>query len=125
MEHCLLLPEPTPGSDPSWFGFPIGIREDSPFKREDLIRALDSQKIGTRLLFGGNLLRQPAYEGCEYRAIGNLPNTDFVMNNVFWLGVYPGLTPQMLDFVAATIAKFVAQAEGGASHQHPSLAQLI
>jgi CDP-6-deoxy-D-xylo-4-hexulose-3-dehydrase len=125
MEHCLLLPEPTPGSDPSWFGFPIGIREDAPFKREDLIRALDSQKIGTRLLFGGNLLRQPAYEGCEYRAIGNLPNTDFVMNNVFWLGVYPGLTPQMLDFVAATIAKFVAQAEGGASHQHPSLAQLI
>jgi CDP-6-deoxy-D-xylo-4-hexulose-3-dehydrase len=125
VEHCLLLPEPTPGSDPSWFGFPIGVREDAPFKREDLIRALDAQKIGTRLLFGGNLLRQPAYEGCEYRVVGNLRNTDFVMNNVFWLGVYPGLTPQMLDFVAATIAKFVAQAEGGASHKYPSLAQLI
>ncbi len=109
MEHCLLLPEAIPGSDPSWFGFPIGIREDAPFKREDLIRALDSQKIGTRLLFGGNLLRQPAYEGCEYRVIGNLPNTDFVMNNVFWLGVYPGLTTHMLDFVAATMVSFAAR----------------
>jgi CDP-6-deoxy-D-xylo-4-hexulose-3-dehydrase len=107
LEDCLLLPEATPGSDPSWFGFPIGIREGAPFKREDLIRALDAQKIGTRLLFGGNLLRQPAYEGCEYRVVGNLPNTDFVMNNVFWIGVYPGLTKPMLDFIAATIIDFV------------------
>ncbi len=106
LEHCLLLPEATPGSDPSWFGFPIGVREDAPFKREDLIRALEAQKIGTRLLFGGNLLRQPAYEDCEYRVVGNLPNTDFVMNNVFWIGVYPGLTRQMLDFVVKSITDF-------------------
>jgi CDP-6-deoxy-D-xylo-4-hexulose-3-dehydrase len=106
MEDCLLLPEATPGSDPSWFGFPIGVHKDAPFTREGLIRALEAKKIATRLLFAGNLLRQPAYEGCEYRAIGDLPNTDFVMNNVFWIGVYPGLTRPMLDFVATTITNF-------------------
>jgi CDP-6-deoxy-D-xylo-4-hexulose-3-dehydrase len=68
---------------------------------------LDASKIGTRLLFGGNLLRQPAYEGCEYRVIGNLPNTDFVMNNVFWVGVYPGLTKPMLDFAADKMTTFI------------------
>ena len=109
LENYLLLPEATPGSDPSWFGFPIGIRENAPFKREDLIRALEANKIGTRLLFGGNLLRQPAYAGCEYRVVGELPNTDFVMNNVFWIGVYPGLTTEMLDFVANTILNFAAE----------------
>ena len=109
LEDVLLLPEATPGSDPAWFGFPIGIRPGAPFSREELIRALDSQKIGTRLLFGGNLLRQPAYEGCEYRAVGPLPNTDYVMNNVFWLGVYPGLTVPMLDFVAQVITTFATK----------------
>src|SRR6201997_5211567 len=74
LEDFLLLPTPTPGSDPSWFGFPIGVREHAPFERADLIQALEAKKIGTRLLFGGNLLRQPAYEGHEYRAIGSLPN---------------------------------------------------
>ncbi len=109
LQEYLILPEATPGSDPSWFGFPIGVRESAPFRRDELIRALETNKIGTRLLFGGNLLRQPAYEGCEYRVIGNLPNTDFVMNNVFWLGVYPGLTKPMLDFVVDTIARFAAR----------------
>jgi len=108
MENCLILPEATPGSDPSWFGFPIAIREDAPFTREDLIRVLEANKIATRLLFGGNLLRQPAYEGCEVRVAGPLPNSDFVMNNVFWLGVYPGLTKQMLDFVAEVITGFAS-----------------
>jgi CDP-6-deoxy-D-xylo-4-hexulose-3-dehydrase len=89
VEQYLILPEATPNSDPSWFGFPIAVREDAPFRREDLIRALDASKIGTRLLFGGNLLRQPAYQDCQYRVVGNLRNTDFVMNNVFWVGVYP------------------------------------
>src|SRR6185437_5029783 len=112
LEEFFLLPEATPGSDPAWFGFPLGIRETAPFTRDELIRALDAQKIGTRLLFGGNLLRQPAYEGCEYRAIGPLPNTDFVMNNVFWLGVYPGLTAEMLDFVADVITGFVSKSIG-------------
>ena len=112
LEKHLILPEATPGSDPSWFGFPIGVRADAPFRRDELIRALEAKKIGTRLLFAGNLLRQPAYEGCEYRAIGDLPNTDFVMNNVFWIGVYPGLTKTMLDFVAATLAEFAASPKG-------------
>ena len=108
LEHCLLLPQATPGSDPSWFGFPIGVRENAPFTREELTRTLEGNKIGTRLLFGGNLLRQPAYEGCEYRVVGDLPNTDFVMNNVFWVGVYPGLTTPMLDFVAEVISDFAS-----------------
>ena len=111
LEEFFLLPEATAGSDPAWFGFPIGIREGAPFTREDLIRTLDAQKIGTRLLFGGNLLRQPAYESCEYRTVGQLPNTDFVMNNVFWIGVYPGLTAPMLDFVADTISNFATRAK--------------
>jgi CDP-4-dehydro-6-deoxyglucose reductase, E1 len=110
LEAFLLLPAATPGSDPSWFGFPIGVREDAPFCRADLIHALEASKIGTRLLFGGNLLRQPAYEGHEYRAIGRLPNSDFVMNSVFWIGVYPGLSLAMLDFVATTIKDFVVNA---------------
>ncbi len=110
MEDFLVLPEPTPGSDPSWFGFPIGVREDAPFTRQQLTRVLEAKKIGTRLLFGGNLLRQPAYEKCEHRVIGDLPKTDFAMNNVFWIGVYPGLTREMLDFVAETIIAFAADA---------------
>jgi len=111
LEDDLLLPEATPGSDPSWFGFPIGVRPTAPFTRDAIIRALESRKIGTRLLFAGNLLRQPAYKDCEYRVIGTLPNTDFVMNNVFWIGVYPGLTIEMLDFIAETILNFAADAK--------------
>jgi CDP-6-deoxy-D-xylo-4-hexulose-3-dehydrase len=101
----LLLPEPTPGSDPSWFGFPFGVREAAPFTRDDLVRRLEERKIGTRLLFGGNLVRQPAYEGIDCRVIGDLKNTDFVMRNVLWVGVYPGLTRPMLDHVAEAIGE--------------------
>jgi CDP-6-deoxy-D-xylo-4-hexulose-3-dehydrase len=108
-KDVLVLPEATPGADPSWFGFPIAVREGAPFKREDLIRALELRKIGTRLLFGGNLLRQPAYANCEYRVAGDLRNTDFVMNQVFWIGLYPGLTPSMLDFVSSVIGEFVSE----------------
>ncbi len=108
LQDLLVLPEATPGADPSWFGFPIGIRKGSPITRIDLTRALEAKKIGTRLLFGGNLTRQPAYEGCDYRVIGSLPKTDYVMNHVFWIGVYPGLTKEMLDFVAATVFEFAA-----------------
>jgi CDP-6-deoxy-D-xylo-4-hexulose-3-dehydrase len=107
-EH-LILPKATANSDPAWFGFPIGVREDAPFRREDLTRVLESSHIATRLLFGGNLVRQPAYRDCQYRIAGDLRNSDFVMNNVFWVGVYPGLTFPMLDFVAATITQFIAQ----------------
>lgn len=112
-EEYLVLPEATPGSDPSWFGFPLGVREEAPFRRDDLTRALEAHKIATRLLFGGNLTRQPAYEGCHYRVVGGLQNTDFVMNNVFWIGVYPGLTQAMLDFIAATVAEFVEHCQNG------------
>lgn len=113
LETVLVLPEATPGSDPSWFGFPIGVKEDAPFKRDQLVQALEAKKIGTRLLFGGNLLRQPLYEGLEYRVVGDLKNTDFVMNNVFWIGVFPGLTPEMLDFIAMTMLAFVQQTKSG------------
>jgi len=109
VEDVLVLPEATRSADPSWFGFAIGVREDAPFRREDLTRALETVKIGTRLLFGGNLVRQPAYLNAEYRIFGDLRNSDFVMNSVFWVGVYPGLTQSMLDFVAATITEFATQ----------------
>ena len=111
-EH-LVLPEATPDSDPSWFGFPIGVKKDAPFTRDQLTRALEANKIGTRLLFAGNLLRQPAYEGLEYRVVGEMTNTDYVMNNVFWIGVYPGLTREMLDFIVKTATEFVGQAKAG------------
>jgi len=111
----LLLPEATPGSDPSWFGFPIGVRQDAPFRRDELTRALEARKIGTRLLFAGNLLRQPAYEDASYRVMGDLRNTDFAMNNVFWLGVFPGLTKPMLDFVADSIGEFIEKAKASES----------
>ncbi|HEV2274931.1 MAG TPA: lipopolysaccharide biosynthesis protein RfbH [Acidobacteriaceae bacterium] len=106
LEDVLVLPESTPEAQPSWFGFPIGVREDAPFGREALIRELESQKIGTRLLFGGNLVRQPAYQEAEFRIAGELKNTDFVMRNVFWTGVYPGLTEAMLDHTVETITNF-------------------
>src|SRR5580698_3892765 len=113
LQDVLMLPEATPNSDPSWFGFPIGVKEDAPFKRDQLTKALEAQKIGTRLLFAGNLLRQPAYEGWEYRVSGELPNTDFVMNQVFWIGVFPGLTNEMLDFIVKTATDFVGAAKSG------------
>ena len=108
----LLLPQATPGSDPSWFGFPIGVRKEAPFTRQQLIAVLESRKIATRLLFGGNLLRQPAYQDRPHRTIGDLPNSDYVMNNVFWIGVYPGLTKPMLDYVAETMHAFAADPKG-------------
>jgi CDP-6-deoxy-D-xylo-4-hexulose-3-dehydrase len=111
VQEFLLLPEASPHSDPSWFGFPIGVREDAPFTRDDLTRALENNKIATRLLFAGNLVRQPAYQGSEFRVIGDLPNTNFVMNNVFWVGVYPGLTKPMLDFIAESVIQFVQTRE--------------
>lgn len=124
LEDVLLLPEATPGADPSWFGFPIGIRESAPFERQDLVRALESEKVGTRLLFAGNLLRQPAYQGCECRVIGELKNTDFAMNKVFWIGVYPGLTIEMLDYASGVIERFVrAQKAGAAVRISAKLAQ--
>ena len=106
LQEFLLLPEATPNSEPSWFGFPIFVRESAPFTRDELIHHLNDQKIGTRLLFSGNLLRQPAYRNITHRVVGDLKRSDDVMHRVFWIGVYPGLTEVMLDYVAETIQKF-------------------
>ena len=103
----LILPEATPRSDPSWFGFLVTVRPNAPFARNELIRHLDERKIGTRLLFGGNLTRQPAYEHVPHRVVGDLANTDLVMNGSFWIGVYPGLTDEMIEYVLASFAEFV------------------
>jgi CDP-4-dehydro-6-deoxyglucose reductase, E1 len=106
LEEFFILPEATPRSEPSWFGFLLAVRPEAPFTRDELTVFLNSRGIGTRLLFGGNLLRQPAYQNVEHRQIGSLTNTDFVMNSAFWIGVYPGLTQAMLDFVLQSIRDF-------------------
>jgi CDP-6-deoxy-D-xylo-4-hexulose-3-dehydrase len=99
LQEFFLLPKATPGSDPSWFGFAITVREGSPKTRNEIVRELNEFKIGTRLLFGGNLLRQPAFAGTPRRIYGELINTDTVMNDTFWIGVWPGLSLDMLDYV--------------------------
>lgn len=102
----LILPEATKGTDPSWFGFPLTIRESSGVSRVDLLQYLDQHKIGTRLLFAGNLIKQPYMQGREFRVHGDLKNTNLVMTNTFWVGVYPGLTEEMLDFIVQKIELF-------------------
>jgi len=99
LEEFFVLPEATAGAEPSWFGFPIAVRAGAPFTRHRAIHELEKRKIATRLLFGGNLVRQPAYQNVAYRIAGPLTNTDFVMDRVFWVGVYPGITPAMLEYV--------------------------
>jgi CDP-6-deoxy-D-xylo-4-hexulose-3-dehydrase len=102
----LILPEATEGSDPSWFGFPMTLKPEANTSRVDLLTYLDQYKIGTRLLFAGNLTRQPYMIGRHYRVSGDLTNTDRVMNDTFWIGVYPGLTREMLDFAIEKIEAF-------------------
>jgi CDP-6-deoxy-D-xylo-4-hexulose-3-dehydrase len=106
-EEFLLLPEATPNSDPSWFGFPITIKANAGVNRVDLLQYLDQNKIGTRLLFAGNLTRQPYMSGRNFRISGKLTNTDTVMNDTFWIGVYPGLEKEMLGFVIEKIEAFL------------------
>ena len=103
LEEFFVLPEATAGSDPAWFGFPIAVRPDAPFSRNQVTRYLEDRKIATRLLFGGNLIRQPAYQGQTFRVVGNLKNTDFVMDQVFWIGLYPGIQGQMLEYMVDTL----------------------
>jgi len=109
LQEFLILPEDTPKSDPSPFGFALAVRPDAPFTREQIVQHIERKRIATRLLFGGNLTKQPAYQDAEYRVVGTLDNTDFVMNNVFWIGVWPGLTPAHLDYVLDTVHAFVAE----------------
>jgi CDP-6-deoxy-D-xylo-4-hexulose-3-dehydrase len=106
-EEFLQLPEATQYSDPSWFGFPITVKEGCPVSRDELTAYLDQNKIGTRLLFAGNLTRQPYMENATYRISGDLANSDNVMNNTFWIGVQPALTKEMLEFVASKIENYL------------------
>jgi CDP-6-deoxy-D-xylo-4-hexulose-3-dehydrase len=110
LEEFLILPQATPKSDPSWFGFPITLRESAPVKRVDLLTHLDAQKVGTRLLFAGNLTRQPSMVGRHYRVSGDLTNTDIVMNDTLWIGVQPALTRSMLDHAVDSIERSIKQA---------------
>ncbi|MFE4017450.1 lipopolysaccharide biosynthesis protein RfbH [Streptomyces sp. NPDC059101] len=103
----LLLPQATPRSDPSWFGFVITIDPDAPFSRAELVDFLESRKIGTRRLFAGNLTRHPAYIGQPQRVVGELTNSDLITEHTFWIGVYPALTDEMLDYVITSIKEFV------------------
>lgn len=106
-EEFMHLPEATEHSDPSWFGFPITLKDNSPVTRLDLLTYLDQHKIGSRLLFAGNLTRQPYMIGANFRISGDLTNTDNVMNNTFWIGVQPALTTEMLDFAASKIESYL------------------
>ncbi|CAG6391031.1 lipopolysaccharide biosynthesis protein RfbH [Streptomyces cocklensis] len=102
----LMLAEPTPRSEPSWFGFVITVDPKAPFGRAALVDFLESRKIGTRLLFAGNLTRQPAWIGRPHRVVGGLANSDLITEQTFWVGVYPGLTDEMIDYVIASVREF-------------------
>ena len=110
----LILPEATANSNPSWFGFLITVKEDAGFTRNELSGYLESRKIQTRNLFAGNLIKHPAFDemrntGEGYRVVGNLHVTDYVMNNTFWIGVYPGMTDKMLSYMVSSINEFVSK----------------
>jgi CDP-6-deoxy-D-xylo-4-hexulose-3-dehydrase len=105
LDEFFVLPEATPKSDPSWFGLPLMVRDNAPMNRDELVRYLNHErKVATRNLFGGNLVRQPAYSDVKHRVVGDLKNADDVMNRVFWIGVYPGLTDPMLDYMVESLA---------------------
>jgi CDP-4-dehydro-6-deoxyglucose reductase, E1 len=106
-EEFLMLPRPTSGSDPSWFGFPVTLNVDAPVNRVDLLTYLDQSKVGSRLLFAGNLTRQPSMIGKSYRVSGALINTDIVLKNTFWIGVHPSLSHEMLDYMSLKIETYL------------------
>jgi CDP-6-deoxy-D-xylo-4-hexulose-3-dehydrase len=106
LEEFLILPEAEKNSDPSWFGFPLSLRQNNKFSRNDLIKYLNNNKIGTRLLFSGNLVKQPYMKDANFKVQGELKNTDFVMENTFWVGLYPGLSKKHLEFMSNNIKNF-------------------
>lgn len=105
-EKFFILPVFDKLSEPSWFGFPLLVKPNAPFLRGQIVNYLEKNNIATRMLFGGNLIRQPAYGKIKYRLAGNLSNTDLVMNNLFWLGVYPGISPAMIKYINNTVDNF-------------------
>jgi CDP-6-deoxy-D-xylo-4-hexulose-3-dehydrase len=109
LEEFLILPKPTEHSDPSWFGFALTVRKGSPYSRNDIVKFLNENKIGTRLLFGGNLLKQPAFMGTPRRVVGDLCNSNVVMNDTFWIGVWPGLSEKMLEYVVQVFYDFFGE----------------
>jgi CDP-6-deoxy-D-xylo-4-hexulose-3-dehydrase len=109
LDEFLLMPKATEHSNPSWFGFAITVREGGPKSRNEIVKALDEKKIATRLLFGGNLLRQPAFAGTPRRVHGDLRNTDTVMNDTFWIGVWPGLSISMLDYMIESLHRILGK----------------
>ena len=106
-QNYFILPFAEKESNPSWFGFPIMVKRTAPFSRSEIVSYLEKNKIMTRMLFGGNLLKQPAYKDIKYRLIGSLKNTDYVMNNLFWIGVYPGLTHKQIRYIMSIFTKFI------------------
>jgi dTDP-4-amino-4,6-dideoxygalactose transaminase len=108
LSDVLLLPEPTPGSTPSWFGFAVTVKAGAPFTRHELVTHLEDRRIGTRLMFGSNLLQQPAYADVEARSVGDLANARFVTDSTFWIGVYPGISEDMVDFTVDSIQGIAA-----------------
>jgi CDP-6-deoxy-D-xylo-4-hexulose-3-dehydrase len=108
-EDFFILPKPSDNSDPSWFAFPVSVKEDAPFTRNEVVNYLSLNRVETRNLFGGNLIKQPAYKDIKKRVIGDLKNTDFIMNNTFFLGTYPGLTEEMISYVSEVLESFITQ----------------
>jgi CDP-6-deoxy-D-xylo-4-hexulose-3-dehydrase len=112
-EDYFILPKAVDNSDPSWFGFLLTVKENAPFSRNEITNYLEENKIATRLLFSGNIIRHPSFENVEYRVYNNLKNTDFIMNNTFWIGVYPGLTEEMIDYMIGKVREFMEMRKGG------------
>lgn len=116
-EDYLILPKWNSNSEPSWFGFPILVKYSAPFTRDDMVEYLENNKIATRMLFGGNLIRQPAYQNIEFRQVDSLENSDLVMNNLFWIGVYPGIDNAKMDYVVQVLNNFLNTAENSKSEK--------
>jgi CDP-6-deoxy-D-xylo-4-hexulose-3-dehydrase len=106
LKDFLILPEPEKNTEPSWFGFPLTIQNNSKYNRNDLLKYLNENKIGTRLLFSGNLIKQPYMKNINFRVHGNLTNTDLVMENTFWIGLYPGLSIKHLEYACKKISLY-------------------